>query len=88
MFITFSSDYLYVVAMLKTTPLVATVSLSLTIPLAVLGDIFFGKWATIQVMFGAVLVVVSFFVVGWYDSNAKEESIVQEDQEPITSSID
>ncbi|TFK76991.1 hypothetical protein BDN72DRAFT_754340 [Pluteus cervinus] len=88
MFITFSSDYLYVVAMLKTTPLVATVSLSLTIPLAVLGDIFLGKWATVKVMFGAVLVVVSFFVVGWYDSSTKEETLIQEEQQPIGSSID
>ncbi|CAE6471564.1 unnamed protein product [Rhizoctonia solani] len=34
MFITLSSDYIYVLAMLKTTPLVVTIGLSLTIPLA------------------------------------------------------
>ena len=36
MLITFSSDYIYVIAMLKTTPLVVTVGISLTIPLAVM----------------------------------------------------
>ncbi len=36
MAITLSSDYIYVIAMLKTTPLVVTVGLSLTMPLAVL----------------------------------------------------
>ena len=39
MAITLSSDYIYVLAMLKTTPLVVTIGLSLTMPLAVLGDI-------------------------------------------------
>ncbi|KAF8898624.1 hypothetical protein BD779DRAFT_1484858 [Infundibulicybe gibba] len=56
MAITLSSDYLYVLAMLKTTPLVVTVGLSLTIPLAVL----------------AILVLASFVVVGVYNSNPEE----------------
>ncbi|KAG8219904.1 ribosome biogenesis protein SLX9-domain-containing protein [Butyriboletus roseoflavus] len=50
MFITLLSDYIYVIAMLKTTPLVVTVGLSLTIPLAVVGDYFLGKPATLQVL--------------------------------------
>ncbi|EJU03936.1 hypothetical protein DACRYDRAFT_77730 [Dacryopinax primogenitus] len=70
MFITLSSDYLYVLAMLKTTPLVVTIGLSLTIPLAVLGDMWMGHWATLQTVFGAVLVLFAFSAVG-YDS-AKE----------------
>jgi solute carrier family 35 protein F5 len=64
MLITLSSDYIYVLAMLKTTPLVATVGLSLTIPFAVFGDFFLGHPATGQVVLGAILVFSSFVVVG------------------------
>ncbi|KDQ30683.1 hypothetical protein PLEOSDRAFT_1074969 [Pleurotus ostreatus PC15] len=55
MFITWSSDYIYVLAMLKTTPLVVTVGLSLTIPLAVVGDFFLAKPTKGQVIVGAIL---------------------------------
>jgi len=75
MFITLSSDYLYVLAMLKTTPLVVTIGLSLTIPLAVLGDMWLGHWATIQTVLGAVLVLFAFSAVGW--DSAKEVSAVE-----------
>ncbi|KZT51890.1 hypothetical protein CALCODRAFT_487554 [Calocera cornea HHB12733] len=68
MFITLSSDYLYVLAMLKTTPLVVTIGLSLTIPLAVLGDMWLGHYATLPTVFGAVLVLFAFSAVG-YDSS-------------------
>ena len=68
MFITLTSDYLYVLAMLKTSPIVVTVGLSLTIPLAVLGDLALGKSTPGQVMIGAFLVVVSFIVVGMGDA--------------------
>jgi solute carrier family 35 protein F5 len=77
MTITLSSDYIYVLAMLKTTPLVVTVGLSLTIPLAVLGDFFFGKQAPGQVVFGAFLVLISFIVVGV--ENARTQESVDED---------
>ncbi|KAJ7619142.1 hypothetical protein DFH06DRAFT_1235447 [Mycena polygramma] len=50
MVITLSSDYLYVLAMLKTTPLVVTVGLSLTIPLAVIGDFILGKFTRGQAL--------------------------------------
>ena len=73
MFITLSSDYLYVIAMLKTTPLVVTIGLSLTIPLAVVGDFFLGKPATFQVLIGAVLVAGAFIVVGMENSKPSEE---------------
>ncbi|KAI6145826.1 hypothetical protein BKA82DRAFT_4161769 [Pisolithus tinctorius] len=72
MFITLSSDYIYVIAMLKTTPLVATIGLSLTIPLAITGDFFLGKPAAAQVVIGALFVLFGFIVVG--AENAKEES--------------
>ncbi|KAL0951043.1 hypothetical protein HGRIS_007783 [Hohenbuehelia grisea] len=64
MAITLSSDYIYVIAMLKTTPLVVTVGLSLTIPLAVVGDFILKKPAHIQVIAGAVLVVLGFIAIG------------------------
>lgn len=69
MFITLSSDYLYVLAMLKTTPLVVTLGLSLTIPLAVIGDFVLAKPTTGQVLVGAALVLVSFVAVGLDDTN-------------------
>ncbi|KAN0125193.1 hypothetical protein V8E52_001745 [Russula decolorans] len=64
MAITLSSDYIYVIAMLKTTPLVVTVGLSLTMPLAVLGDIGLQHPVKGQVVLGAALVLVSFVVIG------------------------
>lgn len=73
MAITLSSDYIYVIAMLKTTPLVVTVGLSLTMPLAVLGDFFLGQPAKAQVVFGAVIVVSSFLALGLGDSRHAED---------------
>ncbi|KAG9103270.1 hypothetical protein FRC06_011561 [Ceratobasidium sp. 370] len=67
MFITLSSDFIYVLAMLKTTPLVVTIGLSLTIPLAVGGDFFLGKSTSAQPLVGAALVLVAFIVVGLED---------------------
>jgi len=68
MFITLSSDYIYVIAMLKTTPLVVTIGLSLTMPLAVLGDLGMQHPVKGQVILGAALVLVSFVVIGLEDS--------------------
>lgn len=80
MFITLLSDYIYVIAMLKTTPLVVTVGLSLTIPLAVVGDYFLGKPTTFQVLVGAVLVTGAFIVVGVQNSKPREgDSLVAQD---------
>ena len=72
MLITFSSDYIYVIAMLKTTPLVVTVGISLTIPLAVICDILLGKTVTGKVVMGALFILVGFIVVG--HENSKERS--------------
>lgn len=71
MFITLSSDYLYVIAMLKTTPLVVTIGLSLTIPLAIIGDFFLKIPSTPQAIGGALLVLGAFVVVGV--ENSKNE---------------
>ena len=64
MAITLSSDYFYAVAMLKTTPLVVTVGLSLTIPIAVLGDFIRNRPTHGIVIGGALLVVLSFIALG------------------------
>ena len=74
MAITLSSDYIYVIAMLKTTPLVVTVGLSLTMPLAVMGDFFLGRPAKAQVVLGAVIVVSSFLALGLTDSHHADDS--------------
>jgi len=71
--ITLSSDYIYVLAMLKTTPLVVTVGLSLTMPLAVLGDFILQRPAKFKVILGASIVLLSFVIVGWEDSKNEEE---------------
>jgi solute carrier family 35 protein F5 len=83
MFFTLSSDYLYVLAMLKTTPLLVTVGLSLTIPLAVLVDwLFLGQAAALQVVLGGLLVLVSFVVLGVADAKAEHEERAR--REPST----
>ncbi|KAH9969008.1 hypothetical protein BC827DRAFT_1167055 [Russula dissimulans] len=68
MAITLLSDYVYVIAMLKTTPLVVTIGLGLTMPLAVLGDIALQHAVKAQVVLGAGLVLVSFVIIGLEDS--------------------
>ncbi|EJD03892.1 uncharacterized protein FOMMEDRAFT_121223 [Fomitiporia mediterranea MF3/22] len=70
MFITLSSDYLYVLAMLKTTPLLVTVGLSLTIPLAIIGDFFLKKPSAPLAVLGALLVLGAFVLIGV--ANAKD----------------
>jgi solute carrier family 35 protein F5 len=87
MFITLSSDFIYVIAMLKTTPLVVTVGLSLTIPVAVTGDFLLGRTVKLMSLLGAFLVLGSFVVVGLEDSRNEEalteEVAVEEDQAGI-----
>ncbi|KJA29129.1 hypothetical protein HYPSUDRAFT_32483 [Hypholoma sublateritium FD-334 SS-4] len=72
MAITLSSDYLYVLAMLKTTPLVVTIGLSLTIPVAVAGDFVKHRPTEAVVIGGALLVLLSFVAVGFEDSKDQE----------------
>jgi len=73
MAITLSSDYLYVLAMLKTTPLVVTIGLSLTIPLAVVGDFLRRRPTQGEVIAGAALVLLGFVAVGLDDSTEQAE---------------
>jgi len=87
MFITLSSDFIYVIAMLKTTPLVVTVGISLTIPVAVAGDFLLGRTVKLMSLLGAFLVLGSFIVVGLEDSKNEEvppeEAAAGEDQPGI-----
>ncbi|PWN44667.1 hypothetical protein IE81DRAFT_320970 [Ceraceosorus guamensis] len=68
MAITFVSDFAYLLAMLKSSPLVATIGLSLTIPLALVGDIargtHSGGWLG---DIGSVCVLLSFVAIGLAD---------------------
>ncbi|KAH7107096.1 hypothetical protein BKA62DRAFT_650669 [Auriculariales sp. MPI-PUGE-AT-0066] len=66
--ITFVSDYLFLLAMLKTTPLLTTIGLSTTIPVALLGDLFLGRPTAAQALFGGSFVLLGFVVVGWDDA--------------------
>ena len=87
MLITLSSDFIYVIAMLKTTPLVVTVGLSLTIPVAVAGDFILGRTVKLISLLGALLVLGSFVVVGLEDSKNEEvlaeEAAAEDDQAGI-----
>ncbi|KAI8979690.1 hypothetical protein BDF20DRAFT_819384 [Mycotypha africana] len=61
---TFLSDYLWLLSMLMTSPLVVTLGISLTIPLALLGDVVFkGIIPNLHYILGAMLVVVGFLAI-------------------------
>ena len=77
MFITWSSDYLYVIAMLKTTPLLVTIGLSLTIPLAIVGDLFLKHPPAPLALLGAILVLSAFVLIGVADSRKRTEDSVK-----------
>ncbi|KAG9017782.1 hypothetical protein FRB93_004593 [Tulasnella sp. JGI-2019a] len=85
MFITFSSNYMYLIAMLKTTPLVVTIGLSLTIPVAVLGDwLMLGIAKSVQTLVGATLVIGAFVALGIEGSQSQSEALL--DNGDISSS--
>ncbi|KAI8331449.1 hypothetical protein EDC96DRAFT_527187 [Choanephora cucurbitarum] len=84
---TFLSDYLWLLAMLMTTPLAVTLGISLTIPLALVGDVVFKRFVPgIQYALGAALVVAGFFIVNMATLSEieKRESshVIHEDDEP------
>ena len=79
MLVTCSSDFLYVIAMLKTTPLVVTIGLSLTIPMAVLGDFILGRSTALLGLIGATLVLLAFTVVGVEEAKPQELVLVGDD---------
>lgn len=63
MAITLSTDYLCLIAMLKTSPLVLTVGLSITIPFAVVTDLLRNTPLHGTVIAGAMVVLMSFVVL-------------------------
>ena len=65
---TFLSDYLWLLAVLMTSPLTVTLGLSLTIPLALIGDVFFkGLLMSNGYWLGAIMVVGGFICVNLRD---------------------
>ncbi|RUS23382.1 hypothetical protein BC937DRAFT_93326 [Endogone sp. FLAS-F59071] len=81
---TFLSDYLWLLAMLMTSPLVVTLGLSLTIPLALGGDIIFKHlFLGPQYWCGAILVVAGFVGINsaaWGEVKQEEEEKQLEEQ--------
>ncbi|CCH40822.1 Solute carrier family 35 member F5 [Wickerhamomyces ciferrii] len=70
--ITFISDFCWVKAMLLTSPLIVTVGLSTTIPLAMIGDLIFkNEKITFLYIIGALMIGISFFVINRDAENEK-----------------
>lgn len=62
----FLSDYLWIYAVIMTSPLVVTLGLSLTIPFTMVGDIFINQvYVSAMYVFGAVLVVTGFLLINY-----------------------
>ncbi|CAI4683534.1 BDM_1a_G0040920.mRNA.1.CDS.1 [Saccharomyces cerevisiae] len=71
--ITFVSDFCWAKAMLLTSPLTVTVGLSITIPLAMFGDVIFKhKTMSALYLFGATLILGSFFII---NKSSEEEHL-------------
>ena len=71
MAITFVSDYLWILAMLMTSPLIVTMGLSLSIPLALLGDfVFKGQLKGLFYWCGAGMVLTGFSIVNFKKDEA------------------
>jgi solute carrier family 35 protein F5 len=65
-----------------TSPLAVTLGLSLTIPLAVVGDLARGtQIGGLSLLFGAILVLAGFVAVGWADY--KEHTLGKENESGI-----
>ncbi|GAA5981806.1 hypothetical protein JCM5350_005734 [Sporobolomyces pararoseus] len=71
--ITFVSDALYLRSMLLTSPLAVTLGLSLTIPLAIAGDLYRSAPVSLFSFIGGVLVLGSFVANGMMDLKEAEE---------------
>ena len=77
--ITFVSDALYLKAMLMTSPLAVTLGISLTIPLALVGDWARGSTVGWKTVIGGLLVLGSFLANGLLDlQNANEVDVLEE----------
>ena len=71
MAINVSADYLCTFAMLKTTPLVFSVGLSLTIPFSVVAEFWRKTAVHTAVIAGAIVVIASFVVIGLDNSRKR-----------------
>ncbi|CAB4256356.1 uncharacterized protein KABA2_09S02772 [Maudiozyma barnettii] len=77
MVITFVSDFCWAKAMLLTSPLTVTVGLSITIPVAMFGDILFKhKEMALEYMLGGLLILGSFVIIS-KNTEAEEEGDIQ-----------
>ncbi|KAG2218457.1 hypothetical protein INT45_003001 [Circinella minor] len=86
---TFVSDYLWLLSMLMTSPLVVTLGISLTIPLALMGDILFKHIIpNLQYAAGAVLVLAGFFAVNVATLSEVENRAIYADREIIPQDDD
>ncbi|KAN0062960.1 hypothetical protein ACQY0O_004782 [Thecaphora frezii] len=93
MLITLVSDLVYLMAMLKSSPLASTLGLSLTIPLAVAGDVYRGSHSGgTQAAAGSILVLASFVAIGIADNCALQDqasaSAAAEDALPLVVESD
>ncbi|ORE20228.1 hypothetical protein BCV71DRAFT_212522 [Rhizopus microsporus] len=69
---TFLSDYLWLLAMLMTSPLVVTLGIALTTPLALIGEIFFkGIIPNLRYSLGALFILSGFLAI---NTNALKEA--------------
>ncbi|SAM07128.1 hypothetical protein [Absidia glauca] len=81
---TFLSDYLWLLSMLMTSPLVVTLGISLTIPLALFGDIVFKNFVPqVQYAMGALLVVIGFVSVNMAALKERKEDTGDDDERPL-----
>ena len=73
MAITVINDYLCIFAMLKTSPVVFTVGLSLSIPFAVVAEFWRKTEVHAAVIAGAIVVIASFVIIGLDNSRKRPD---------------
>ncbi|GAA5861980.1 hypothetical protein JCM3774_001373, partial [Rhodotorula dairenensis] len=89
--ITFVSDALYLRAMLLTSPLTVTLGLSLSIPLALIGDVVYrrsGEPVHLAAIVGGALVLGSFVANGILDLREAEKRAIDDVVEPLYAAIE
>lgn len=78
--ITFISDFCWAKAMLLTSPLTVTVGLSITIPVAMFGDLVFKhKSMSLIYLLGAILILGSFFIISKSSEEEHLDRAIEED---------
>ncbi|CCD23755.1 uncharacterized protein NDAI_0C00940 [Naumovozyma dairenensis CBS 421] len=77
--ITFVSDFCWAKAMLLTSPLTVTVGLSITVPLAMVGDLIFKhKSMPFLYLIGATLILGSFFIINESSAEDNLDQLINE----------